>query len=252
MNTTREQDGRIANELWDRYSRTRDPRTRDAIVHQFERLAFSIANRFAKGGPQSEDLCQVAMIGLVKAVDRFDPATRNRFSTFATPTIVGEIKRYFRDNCWSLHVPRGMQELVQHVNRTSRDLSERLGRTPTAAEIAARLEVSEESVQEAQALTHRNHLLSLDGEFETSDSDRPSVLEQYLGEDDKNIEQAESQVAASQALTLLCEPLRQVIQMRYLQELSQRDVARRLGVSQMKVSRLERQALNTLRQQLAA
>ncbi len=248
---TREEDTRLANQLWADYARTHDPRTREAIVHQFERLAFSIANRFAKRGVQNEDLFQVAMMGLVKAVDRFDPTTNHRFSTFATPTILGEIKRYFRDHSWNVHVPRGMQELAQQVNRTSRELTEKLGRTPTAQEIANRLELPEDRVLQALSLEDINRPLSLDGEIETGDSDRPSVLEQSLGSEDGALAVTEDKVSIHQALRNLSDPLREVIQLRYLKEMSQRDVARRMGLSQMQVSRLERRALTELRQQFA-
>lgn len=248
---TRQEDTRIANQLWAEYARTHDPRTRDAIVLQFQRLAFSIANRFAKRGVQNEDLFQVAMMGLVKAVDRFDPTTNNKFATFATPTITGEIKRYFRDHSWNVHVPRGMQELAQQVNRTNAELTERLGRTPTAQEIANRLEVSEERVIQALSLEEVNRPLSLDGEIDTGDSDRPSVLEQSLGEVDHGLDLTEDRVSVQQALGTLNEQLREVIRLRYLKELSQRDVARRMGLSQMQVSRMERRALTELREQFS-
>lgn len=248
---TRQDDTRIANQLWADYARTHDPRTRDAIVLQFQRLAFSIANRFAKRGVQNEDLFQVAMVGLVKAVDRFDPSTHNKFATFATPTILGEIKRYFRDHSWNVHVPRGMQELAQQVNRTSRELTERLGRTPTALEIANRMEISEERVLQALSLEEVNRPLSLDGEIDTGDADRPSILEQSLGHEDPDLDVAEDRVSVQQALGTLSEQLREVIRLRYLGELSQRDVARRMGLSQMQVSRLERRALTELREQFS-
>lgn len=249
--TCREEDTRTANRLWADYAQTHSPRVREALVHQFERLAYSIANRFVKDGGQNEDLFQVALMGLVKAVDRFDPSTNHCFSTFATPTIVGEIKRYFRDHSWNVHVPRGMQELSQKVRRASRELADRLGRTPTALELAARLEVSEEKVEQALALEDANRPLSLDGEIDTVDSDRPSVLEQCLGTEDRALTEAENRLSVNQALRGLSEPLRTVIQMRYLNELSQRECGRRLGLSQMQVNRLEKKALEHLRRQFA-
>src|SRR3954451_19809886 len=153
---THQEDSRIADQLWADYARTRDPRTRAAIIHQFERLAYSIANRFARRGAENEDLCQVALLGLVKAVDRFDPKTRYRFSTFATPTIMGELRRYFRDHLWTLHVPRGLQELAQRLQPASRELSARLGRTPTPAELAAHMGIDEAEVQKALVLEEVN------------------------------------------------------------------------------------------------
>jgi RNA polymerase sigma-B factor len=249
--TDRGQDTLIADRLWADYARTRDPRTRDAIVHQFERLAYSIANRFARRGAENEDLFQVAMVGLVKAVDRFDPGTHYRFSTFAAPTILGELKRYFRDHSWRVHVPRGIQELAQRVERAERELTESLGRPPTPAELALRLDATEAQVMEAQSLQDANHPLSLDGEMENADGERAGALEQSLGREDAGLEGTDCRVSVHQALGLLSEPLRQVIRLRYLAELSQREVGRRLNLSQMQVGRMEKRALDQLRRQFA-
>ena len=244
-------DSRTADALWAQYARTHDPRTRDELVHQFERLAYSIANRFARRGGDNDDLFQVALLGLVKAVDRFDPTTQYRFATFATPTILGEIKRYFRDHSWNVHVPRDMQELAQQVERAERLLTERLGRTPTAADLSAHLEIPEPRVREALGLADLNHPLSLDREMVLSDTDRAGSLEQTLGELDGDLEHAEQELSVRQALGHLSEPLQQVIQLRYLKELSQRETARRMGLSQMQVSRLEKRALGELRAQFS-
>lgn len=248
--TRQQEDSLTADRLWADYARTRNPQTREAIVHQFERLAFSIANRFARRGAEHEDLVQVALIGLVKAVDRFDPSTHHRFSTFATPTIVGEIKRYFRDHSWSVHVTRGLQELAQQVGRAGKELTDRLGRPPTPAEIAARLEVSEERVVETLGLGNAQRPVSLDAEM-YGDGERGQALEQSLGTDDRFLNGAVDRVSVAQALRGLAEPLRQVLQLRYFEDLSQREVARRLNLSQMRVSRLERRALSLLRGQFA-
>lgn len=245
-------DVRTAERLWADYARNKDPRTREALVHQFERLAYSIANRYARHVPEDEDLFQVARMGLVKAVDRFDPSTRYRFSTFATPTILGEIKRYFRDHSRPLHVPRGIQELATQVDRAARELTRRLGRPPVPAEIAAHLNVAEESVVEAQAMEEVSRPLSLDAEVESGEAgDRPGGLAQCLGGEDAALMEAEHRVSLSQALKHLTEPLRGIIQLRYFTELSQREVARRLGLSQMQVSRMEKRALAQLRSQFA-
>lgn len=247
--TQRETDIRQADLLWADYARNRDPRTRDALVQQFERLAYSIANRFVRPGTDSEDLFQVARIGLVKAVDRFDPRTRNRFSTFATPTITGELMRYFRDQSRPVHVPRGMQELATRATRAQRALTARLGRPAAAGEVAAELELPEAQVVEALALEETIRPLSLEASSEMDE--HSGDLLQYLGADDAGLNRAEMRVGVQQALRHLSEPLRQVIQLRYLAELSQRAVAQQLGLSQMQVSRLERRALGELRSQFA-
>jgi RNA polymerase sigma-B factor len=250
--TQQEIDTHAANRLWADYSRTHDPRVREALIQQFERLAYSIANRFAQRGTEAEDLYQVARIGLVKAVDRFDPLTNYRFSTFATPTILGEIKRYFRDNSRAVHVPRGVQEMERSVGRASRELVRRLGRPPTPQEIATELGVAEERVLEALAVQDATHPLSLDGEMEAKEGgDRPSVLEQCLGTEDTGLERTEFHVCVRQLLRHLSEPLQHILQLRYLAELSQREVGRRLGLSQMQVSRMEKRALGELRSHIA-
>lgn len=245
--TQREAEIQQADRLWADYARNRDPRTREALVRQFERLAYSIANRFVRPGTDSEDLFQVARIGLVKAVDRFDPHTRHRFSTFATPTIAGELKRYFRDQTRSIHVPRSMQELARRAVRTQRELSTRLGRPATAAEVAKELELPEEQVVDALALEETVRPVSLDAG--TEGDEHSGDLLQYLGADDDDLSRAEARVGVHQALRRLSEPLRRIIQLRYLAELSQRTVASQLGLSQMQVSRLERRALGELRSQ---
>lgn len=250
--TTQQMDTQAADRLWADYARTRSPRTREALIHQFERLAYSIANRFTQRGTDTEDLCQVARMGLIKAVDRFDPATSYRFSTFATPTILGEIKRYFRDHSRPVHVPRGLQELAVRVESANRELTRALDRHPTPEELAAFLEVPEERVIEALRVEEGSRPLSLDAEMETGDTgDCPGMLAHCLGAEDTELEGAEYRVSMRQALRHLSDSLQRIIQMRYFAGLSQREVARRLGLSQMQISRLEKRALAELRSQFA-
>jgi RNA polymerase sigma-B factor len=221
-------------------------------VHQFERLAYSIANRYARHSPEDEDLFQVARIGLVKAVDRFDPTTCFRFTTFATPTILGEIKRHFRDHSRSVHVPRGIQELASKAERANRELTRRLGRAPVIAELAAELGVSEERVLEAQSMEENCRPLSLDVDADASDSgERAGDLTATLGSEDAGLASAEHRVGLGQALSHLSTQLRAVIQLRYIADLSQREVARRLNLSQMQVCRMEKRALRELRTHFA-
>ena len=250
--TSRPEETQTADRLWAEYSRNHDPRTRDAIILQFQRLAYSVANRFSRSGMEREDLEQIALLGLVRAVDRFDPTTRNRFSTFAVPTIVGEIKRHFRDHGWNLHVPRSLHEMASSVARARREMTGELGRAPSTTELAGRLKVSEQQVDEVLALEDAQHLVSLDGVLESSDSDSPTVLEGCLGTLDRNLDFKECSISVRQALGRLPEPMRELLEERYLHERSQREVGRRLGVSQMRVSRMEKRALEQLRAQFTA
>jgi len=243
-------DSQRADYLWTKYQRTHDPRLRAAIIQQFEPLARSLARRFTRRGAAGEDLRQVALVGLVKAVDRFDPDAQVRFATFATPTILGELRHHARSHGWYLHVPRAMQELAQQVRRAESQLTERLGRPPTAAEIAARLDLTEEKVREALSLREANRPVSLDGVTETPDGGH--AISHWLGQEDSALQETVDRVGMSQALRQLAGPLRQILQLRYMNRLSQRDVARRMGLSAMKVCRLERRALDQLRQQFTA
>jgi RNA polymerase sigma-B factor len=237
--------------LWADYSRKHDPRTREAIIQQFKPFASSLASRFARRGVQDEDLAQVALLGLVKAVDRFDANADVRFITFAAPTILGEIRRYFRDCSWRVHVPRGLQERAGRVARAERALAGELGREPTRREIAVRLDLTEEEVLEALSVAETSRPLSLDAVLELGESRGPVSLEESLGAPDAALQSAECRISVNQALRCLAEPLRELLRLRYFDHLSQRQVARRLGVSPMHVCRMERRALDLLRQQFA-
>lgn len=244
---TRTDESCWADRLWADYARRRDPRTREAIVCQFERLAYSIANRFRGKGIEDDDIYQVARIGLVKAVDRFDPATRHRFTSFAKPTIAGELKRYFRDHLWSVHVPRSIQELALQVARSTREMTEQQGRPPRVAELAERLNTSEECIQEVLALPNAHQPIRIDCEPETGNG--RGALERFLGRDDDAMTAVLEREGVRQAMRRLAEPLCEVLQLRYLGGLTQRQVAARLGLSQMTVCRMEQRALALLRSQ---
>lgn len=249
--TRREQDARAADRLWAGYTRSHDPQTRDALVHQFERLAYSIANRFVGRGIENEDLYQVAMLGLVKAVDRFEPRSGHRFTSFAAPTILGEIRRHFRDCSWTIHVPRRLQERAVRARRRREQLEGELGRTPTIAQLAARLEMTEEEVLELLAVEEANRPRSLDGVFEGTDGETRSTLTSLLGAEDAALQRSEDQVSIEQAFRYLPRSLRDLLHMRYQEELTLREVGSRLGISAMQVHRLEKRALSLLRQQFA-
>jgi RNA polymerase sigma-B factor len=243
-------DSQRADRLWEQYGRTHDPEVRAAIIEQFRPLARSLARRFSRAGTAGDDLSQVAMLGLVKAVDRFDPEAHVRFSSFAKPTILGELRHHMRSNGWYLHVPRGMQELSQHVRRAELQLTERLAREPTPAELATRLEVAEEKVLEALALRETSEPASLDRVSEALDGS--PALSQCLGTEDPALQEAEDRIGVDQALAHVPSPMRRVIRMRYMEQLSQREVARQLGLTPMRVCRLEKRGLNVLRQELRA
>lgn len=233
--------------LFECYSRTRDPALRARLVEMHGRLVRYIAHKFANRGEPLEDLIQVGNLALVKAVDRYDPAVGAAFTTYATPTIIGEIKRYFRDLAWTLRVPRSLQELRLSVNRASEQLTHALGRAPTVREIAETLGVSEEQVIEAEEFSTSHGLTSLDVEVDSGEDSKVSRLLDFMGCTEGGYDRVVDRVQLEQAIRALTPQQQAVVYLRYYAGLSQTACARKLGVSQMQVSRLQSQVLKRLR-----
>jgi RNA polymerase sigma-B factor len=202
------------------------------------------------GHGSDEDLQQVALLSLVKAVDRFDPTRGHCFSTFATPTILGEIKRYLRDNSRLVRPPRSLHDLHVNVVTKQREMTMESGTVPTLAEVAAALGAELDRVVEAMALEDVCVPCSLTG-WPLTESDQNLALEDCLGTEDPEMARVEARVAWGDVLKELDPDLKQVIMLRYYQDITQRDAAARLGVSQMQISRLERRALDRLRKQVS-
>ena len=237
---------RELDERFFEYRTTRDRRLRDELVEGHVPLAQFLARRFAHRGEPYEDLVQVALLGLLKAVERFDPDRGLQFSTFATPTIVGELKRHFRDKGWAMRVPRRVQELHLQLAKIVGALSQELGRSPTAAEIAGRAGVSEEDVLEAMEAGGMYRLASIDGPAASSEDG--SELSALLGDDDIDFERVEHQVELSELLDALPARERKIVYLRFFEGLTQSEIADRVGISQMHVSRLLTRSLVTLRE----
>jgi RNA polymerase sigma-B factor len=231
--------------LLERYHRSGDRSAREEVVQRFLPLARQLARRYAGAGEPLEDLVQVASLGLVKAVDRFDPSRAVAFSSFAVPTILGELKRHFRDKGWSVRVPRDLQELALRLDRTSEELSRELGRAPTPAEVAERLGVSEEDVLEAREAAHAYRAVSLDRPRTEDDESGPAVADSMGGED-PGFRRAEDAATVDQLLRVLAPREREVLRLRFVEDLTQQEIGDRIGVSQMHVSRLIRQAIARL------
>jgi RNA polymerase sigma-B factor len=210
-------------------------------------LARSLARRFANRGETLDDLTQVAMVGLVKAIDRFDPARGVQFSTYATSTISGEIKRHFRDHRWGVHVTRSVQERYLRVRDATDHLATELGRSPTVPEIAQEAQVSEDEVLEAQEVGAAFHIASLDIPV---DDESPGGIRQF-GAPDPGMAAAEARVALAPAFAKLAPREQAIIRMRFEDELTQSQIAERIGISQMHVSRLLAGALRRMREDLA-
>ena len=231
--------------LLERYHRHGDRAARDAIVARFLPLARQLARRYAGAGEPLDDLIQVASLGLVKAVDRFDPERAVAFSSFAVPTILGELKRHFRDKGWSVRVPRDLQELALRLERVAEELSRELARAPTPAELAARLGVSEEDVLEAREAAHAYRAVSLDRP-RTEDEDAGPNVADAMGGEDPGFGRAEDAATVDQLLRVLAPREREVLRLRFVEDLTQQEIGERIGVSQMHVSRLIRQAIARL------
>jgi RNA polymerase sigma-B factor len=241
---------RSTQALFRRLRRTGDPRAREAIVRRFLPLARKLARRYYGGGEPLEDLVQVANLGLVKAVSRFDEDRRTSFSSYAVPTITGELKRYFRDNAWSLHVPRGLRERGLAVNRAIREAAERHGRTPTTGELAQRLELDESEVLEAQAAYTAFSAASLDEPVSHDEDGAPQIRLDTLGATDDSFALAEHRMTVAPEVRELSGEERRVLHMRFVEDRTQSDIAARVGVSQMQVSRILRRTLERLRRNI--
>ncbi len=236
-------------ELLRRYARDPSPAVREELVERFMPLAKRLASRYAGGAEPFDDLVQVASVGLVKSIDRFDPERGTAFSTFAVPTILGELKRHFRDRGWSIHVPREVQERILKVERALAELPARLGRAPTVADIAERLGVSDEQVLEAMHASQGHHAVSLDAPSGASpDGDEPAPLGERIGSDDLGFDTVEYGVAIGPALAEVSERDRLILHLRFVEDLTQSEIAERVGVSQMHVSRILRSTLDRLRE----
>ena len=210
-------------------------------------LARHLASRFANRGVPFEDLFQVASLGLVHAVDRFDPAMGVPFGAFATPTILGEIKRHFRDRAWDLRIPRRMQELHLEVNTMVGQLTQELGRSPTVGELATATRSSDEEVVEAIEAGRAFNVSTI----EPSSTTRPSSeVERALLTDDRNLENAEERVLVERLLSMLAPREQLIMRLRFWSHLSQDEIACRLGISQMHVSRLLARSLARLQEHL--
>jgi RNA polymerase sigma-B factor len=230
-----------------RYRATGDPAIRDELIERALPLAHQVARRYNRSGEPFDDLLQVARLGLCKAVERFDPAREVAFSTYAVPTMVGEIKRHFRDTGWAIHVPRSLQERVLKVESASKALSSRLGRAPTVAEIAEATEMDLELALEALEAASAYEARSLDAPAPADDQEGRSYAE-TIGAREDGYELVEDRGAVADAMRTLPLRERRILHMRFLEDMTQSEIAERIGVSQMQVSRLLRRSLAQLRE----
>jgi RNA polymerase sigma-B factor len=234
-------------ELFVRWQREGDQRARAELVDRFLPLARNLARRYAGAREPFDDLLQVASLGLVKAIDRFDVDRGAAFSSFAVPTILGELKRYFRDLGWSVHVPRGAQEQALKVQEAQERLTSKTGRPPTVNELAQYLELEVENVLDALEAAAAHHSASLDAPREDRDDESGSLVDVF-GEEDRRYELVEKAATISVVARELAPRERRVLALRFAGDMTQTQIAREIGVSQMQVSRILRRALTQLRE----
>jgi len=234
------------------YQRTGDRRERDAVVEQFLPLARSLARRYQRGPEPLEDLEQIASLALVRAVESFDPSRDVAFSSYAVPTITGALKRYYRDHGWSVRVPRDLQELAMRIQKFNEAASAATGSSPTVAEIARHAGISVEDVIEAREAHQALHADSLDQPRRSSDDDAGgAALVDTIDSHDTSLRHAVDRVYLDSLLETLDERDRMIVRLYHLEELTQSEIGSRLGLSQMHISRLLRQATEKLSQAAA-
>jgi RNA polymerase sigma-B factor len=232
--------------LFERYHVHGDVAAREALVERFLPLARQLARRYQRAGEPLDDLVQVASLGLLKAIDRFEPGRATAFSSFAVPTILGELKRHFRDRGWSVRVPRDLQELAVRTERVTDELSRGLGRAPTPEEIARHVGVTVEQVLEAREAAGAYRAVSLDRP--AGDDEEGDGMAEAVGAEDPGFGWAEDAATVQRLMVVLSDREREVLRLRFVEDLTQAEIGARVGVSQMHVSRLIRQAVASLRE----
>ena len=247
--------GRVAwdkdrtRELFRRYKQDGDGEARDQLIVSHLNLVRFLASKFKNRGESLEDLVQVGTIGLIKAIDRFDPDRGLEFTTYATPTIMGEIKRHFRDKGWSVRVPRRLQELSAKVNQASDELTNQLQRSPSVAEIADRLGTTVDEVLEAMESSSAYSSVPLEDGGSSDDDESPSVIDHYVTED-ADLAASDDRIVLEDAIADFSPREQDVIRMRFVDGLTQVEIAERMGISQVQVSRLLRRTLRRIQDKI--
>jgi RNA polymerase sigma-B factor len=238
--------GLDTDELFRRYHEHPDGATQEELVRRFEPLALSLARRYHAGGEPLEDLVQVATVGLLTAINKFDPGRGFAFTSYATPTILGELKRYFRDTGWAVHVPRGIKERALELSAETEQLSSRLGRSPSVGELAEALAISEEQTLDAIEAYHARYATPLD-ERPENEEEPGRTRAPMLGSEDEQLEVTEYLAVIAQGVDELSESERLALYLRFARDMTQAEIAALIGVSQMQVSRCLRSAIERIR-----
>ena len=237
------------HELFRLYKEKGDEEARDQLIVSHFNLVRFLASKFKNRGEPLDDLVQVGTIGLIKAIDRFDPERGLEFTTYATPTILGEIKRHFRDKGWSIRVPRRLQELSAKVNQATDELTVELQRSPSVEEIAAKLGVGAEEILEAMESSGAYTSVSLEAGGSSEDDEAPALIDR-LGSVDEDLDASDDRMVIDDAISDFSPREQEIVRMRFIDGLTQVEIAKRLGVSQVQVSRLLRRTLRKIQDKI--
>lgn len=237
------------HELFRLYKEKGDEEARDQLIVSHLNLVRFLASKFKNRGEPLDDLVQVGTIGLIKAIDRFDPERGLEFTTYATPTILGEIKRHFRDKGWSIRVPRRLQELSAKVNQATDELTVELQRSPSVEEIAAKLGVGAEEILEAMESSGAYTSVSLEAGGSSEDDEAPAPIDR-LGSVDEDLDASDDRMVIDDAISDFSPREQEIVRMRFIDGLTQVEIAKRLGVSQVQVSRLLRRTLRKIQDKI--
>lgn len=237
------------HELFRLYKEKGDGEARDQLIVSHLNLVRFLASKFKNRGEPLDDLVQVGTIGLIKAIDRFDPERGLEFTTYATPTILGEIKRHFRDKGWSIRVPRRLQELSAKVNQATDELTVELQRSPSVEEIAAKLGVGAEEILEAMESSGAYTSVSLEAGGSSEDDEAPALIDR-LGSVDEDLDASDDRMVIDDAISDFSPREQEIVRMRFIDGLTQVEIAKRLGVSQVQVSRLLRRTLRKIQDKI--
>lgn len=237
-------------DLFRNFKENRDKQTRDELIEQHLYIAEILSKKYANRGIEYDDIYQIACIGLIYAIDRYDIDKGFEFSSFATPTIIGEIKKHFRDKGWTIRVPRRIQELSKKINNAKVLLSQELQRSPTVEDIAKHLECTEEEVLEAMEASKVYTPQSLDITYDSNSEDKDVNLSDLIGEEDKNFRKIENNDFLIKTMEKLNEVEKQILVERYFNKRTQVSIAKMLDISQMTVSRIEKKVLEKLRKEV--
>jgi RNA polymerase sigma-B factor len=235
-------------ELWRRFAAHRDPASREELVRRYLPFAKNLALRYRGASESFDDLLQVANLGLVNAIDRFQPERGTPFAAFASPTILGELKRHFRDRVWTVRVPRGLHDRMAEVDKATSELTVTLQRSPSVGEIAKRLEIDPADVLEVLEANHNRRPLSLDRPL---GDEEESPASEWIGDEDEGFELVEDKLTLEGVLPQLDDRERLILKLRFVDDMTQSQIAEQIGHSQMHVSRILRRTLDRIREEVA-